>query len=158
MATWATPGDVTGLTGVTVSQAQLSIATGIIELVTGVTEQDMADGDARLPWLTRAVAYQAAFIHDHPDLFGALDVDRERLGDHTIDLRDGDPFAATLAPLAKIALARAGWDVQVQGTPEPPGPRFAFPATPQPIGDLQDWSTFGAVVLVDAQGNQVVVA
>jgi hypothetical protein len=57
-------------------------------------------------WLARAVAYQAAFMVEHPDLFSLLDADSIS--------QDGQGMSGrgawlSLAPLAKSSIRRLSW-------------------------------------------------
>lgn len=130
---WANETEVSNLTGVAVGERMLAQAQGIIEVAAGLTEEQVGPADARHPWMLRAVAYQAAFLAENPDAFGVLDVASEHVESHVYRTRDGDPYAAVLAPLAKQALVRAGIDVTGDG---PPNPAFSFPPADDVPNDL----------------------
>lgn len=105
---WATTGEVLTYTGITVTEAELNQAQFIVELFSDATE-DANDNIStkNLRFLKMAVAYQAAFMTEHPDLFTHVDV-------HTM-LQDGLQFvrghenAFILAPLARRAIGRLSW-------------------------------------------------
>lgn len=131
---WATTDDVNSLTGVTAGQDDIDQAQGIIEVATRLTESQVGTDDARLPWLRKAVAYQAAFIDRNPDLFGTIELQSERIGvDQTRRTRDGDPYASVLAPLAKQALVAGGMDPTDKA---PPDPGYGFPPASEEPSDL----------------------
>lgn len=104
---WVTDKEVSTLTGATVDDATIAQAQGVIELRTGVLAEQFPalwGRDAR--WLARAVAYQAAFMAEHPDMFSRMGVDS--LG------QDGQSMSGrgsylTLAPLARVAIRRLSW-------------------------------------------------
>lgn len=71
---WATVEQVEALTNTTVTEDELAMAQGIIELYSGATEA-MTDISARdLRHLRMAVAYQAKWMRDNPELFGRVGV------------------------------------------------------------------------------------
>lgn len=138
---WATVEQTTSWTGRTVDEAGLARAHHIIELAAGVTE-DAADapaaGTTALVWLGRAVGYQAGFMSLHPDLFGSLEMQSELTEGHQIRVRDQDWFVALLAPLAKVALTRAGYPPPTtdEAAADPvPHPSGGFPDPPTQFGD-----------------------
>lgn len=104
---WATIPNVSTYTGVPVSIEELSQAQAIIELFCGVTEDAEITGAKNLRLLRLAVAYQAAWITAHSDVFTNIDI--------TSMQQDGVNFsvshdnAGLLAPLAKRALVRLSW-------------------------------------------------
>lgn len=104
---WTTTEAVASLTGLTVTAADIAAAQGIIELKTGVLiEQYPTLWGRDAAWIGRAVAYQAAFMSEHPDLFS-----RMRVGSAS---QEGQSFAGTgdymtVAPLARAAMKRLSW-------------------------------------------------
>lgn len=104
--TWATTGETLTYTGIEVTTAEINQAQFIVELFADVTE-DAAISTKNLRLLKMAVAYQAAYITDTPDLFTHVDV--------TTMLQDGLQFTrfgangTILAPLAKRAIDRLSW-------------------------------------------------
>lgn len=104
---WTTTEAVGHLTGVTVDDATLLQAQGIIELKTGVLiEQSPALGGRDAAWIARAVGYQAAFMFEHPDLFSRMAVDA---AGHDGESMSGRSDYMTVAPLAKSAMRRLSW-------------------------------------------------
>ena len=107
--TWATINDVRVIAGVTVTDEQRAIATGIVETLVGVfvgvARPDITDRD--LEWLKRAVAYQAAWMVNHPDLFDREDVTSASQDGESVAFRNVD--AHILAPLARKAIRRLSW-------------------------------------------------
>lgn len=105
---WATTGEVLTYTGIEVSEAELQQAQFIVELFSDATE-DANDNisSKNLRFLKMAVAYQAAFMTEHPDLFTHVDV--------STMLQDGLQFvrghenAFLLAPFARRAINRLSW-------------------------------------------------
>lgn len=106
---WATTEDVTEITGHIVTAPTLAIARGIVETLTGLFESierpDISDRD--LEWLKRAVAYQAAFVKDNPDLFSRIDVTNASQDGEAVTFRNVD--AHLLAPLARKCIRRLSW-------------------------------------------------
>jgi hypothetical protein len=104
---WATEAEALTYTGITVTAVEIAQAQGIVELFTDVTEESNITSPRNLRLLKMAVAYQAAFIVDHPDMFTHVDV--------STMLQDGIQFtvnhenAGILAPLARRAIARLSW-------------------------------------------------
>lgn len=106
---WATTSDVQRLTGKVVQDTDVDQATGIIEIVSGA-DADLLDAtnlSARnLKWLRYAVAYQCAFMVDHPDYFTRMDVTQMTQDGSSATLRaDG----LVLAPNARRCLKRLSW-------------------------------------------------
>lgn len=105
---WASDADVTEITGATVTPAQLAQAQTAIETVTGRTAEATARiGPRDLRWLKRAVAYQAVWMADQPDLFTRSTTTGPTIQDgaHVNLTADGQ----ILAPLARRALKRLSW-------------------------------------------------
>lgn len=106
-APWATPEDVAEITGVTVNLAQLRLAQNQVELRVGRTSDATGIGSRDLRWLKRAVAYQAVWAKDQPDLLTRS----ETIG---AVIQDGIHMSQTpeqqqMAPLALVALRRLSW-------------------------------------------------
>ena len=107
---WASPADVDNLTGMTVTDAQLSQAQGLVELFSGTTIAASAQGliaSKNLRLLRNAVSYQAAWIADHPDLFVNVDVRSISQDGASATLTHAN--ARLLAPLAKRCIDRLSW-------------------------------------------------
>lgn len=104
---WASVSDVNVVTGVTVTEAQLAQAQSVIELMTGRTADASSLMKARdLHWLKMAVAYEAAWLPDKPDLLTQTDVTSYNQDGATANLKAD---AQILAPLARRAMKRLSW-------------------------------------------------
>jgi hypothetical protein len=106
---WASAADVLGLTGTTVTDAQVSQANTIVEMHAGRTYSvsSTRTGSRDTEWMRRAVAYQAVWAKSQPDLYTRLDFTQ-------VGKDSGTPVgitesAMTLAPLARMALKRVSW-------------------------------------------------
>lgn len=105
--TWATTDDVLTYTGVEVTQQQLTIASGTIDMHAARTYDDVSRVGARdQHWLKLALCYQAAWVVAQFDLFQRLNI--TALGQNRSVTQLG-PDAMTLGPLAKKALRRVSW-------------------------------------------------
>lgn len=72
MAAWATTADVSALTGRTVTGPEINMAQSMVE---GLIKRVYRDTDANTSayyWLNKAVAWQAVYIHDHPEVITAI--------------------------------------------------------------------------------------
>lgn len=105
---WATVGETLTYTKLTVDEADVEAAQFMVEIFADVTEDANANISSKnLRLLKMAVAYQAAWISDHPDIFTHVDV--------STMLQDGVQFtnahanAGVLAPMAKRAIDRLSW-------------------------------------------------
>lgn len=105
---WATVGETLTYTKITVDQGDIESAQFMVEIFSDVTEDADANISSKnLRLLKMAVAYQAAWISDHPDIFTHVDV--------STMLQDGIQFtnahanAGVLAPMAKRAIDRLSW-------------------------------------------------
>lgn len=105
---WATVAETLTYTGITVGQDNIDAAQAMVELFADVTEDANPNlGTKNLRLLKMAVAYQAAWMTDHPDVFTNVDV--------STMLQDGLQFtnahanAGILAPMAKRAIDRLSW-------------------------------------------------
>jgi hypothetical protein len=105
---WATISETLTYTGITVGADNIEAAQAMIELFADVTEDsddNITSKNARL--LKMAVAYQAAWITDHPDVFTHIDI--------STMLQDGIQYsqrhenAGVLAPMARRAIDRLSW-------------------------------------------------
>jgi len=112
MALIATVEDVQSNTGVSVGSETIRRAQTIIDLVCG---RDLGDakiaeqvGARDLGRLKLAVAYQAAWMDSHPEVFSTMDVSEINQDDLDVKFR-GDSEAQLIAPLAKMALKRVSW-------------------------------------------------
>ena len=105
---WATVAETLTYTGITVGADTLASAQAMIEIFADVTEEandNISTKNLRL--LKMAVAYQAAWITDHPDVFTHIDI--------STLLQDGVQYnvlhanSGVLAPMARRALDRLTW-------------------------------------------------
>ncbi|WP_149264289.1 hypothetical protein [Actinomadura sp. K4S16] len=109
MANWATVDDVDTYTGVTVEEPDLVRA----ELLVGLfADADPEDTDAaiskkNLRLLRAAVAYQAAWMQHHPDVF--LNLDATSISQDGVSVGHSHDNAGILAPLAKRSIDRLSW-------------------------------------------------
>lgn len=109
--TWASIEDVSDITGVTVTSAQLRRAQYVIDIISGRTYEIRGllvqeDRTRDLRWLKQAVAYQAAWMISQPDMFTRMNV--TSVNQDTSQAQMG-ASALTLAPLARRALNRVSW-------------------------------------------------
>ncbi len=107
---WATTSDVATYTGVTVTAAQVEQAQGVVEIFADVTEDASDDGlisAKNLRLLEQAVAYQAAWITQHPDAF--TNQDASSISQDQVSATFAHANAAILAPLAKRCIDRLSW-------------------------------------------------
>lgn len=107
---WATVAETLTYTGITVTEAEVEQAQAIVELFCDTSEEASDAGlisSKNLRFLKMAVAYQAAWITEHPDLFTHVDV--------STMLQDGLQFVAghenafLLAPFARRSINRLSW-------------------------------------------------
>jgi len=109
--TWASISDVAEITGATVTQAQLVQAQHIIDMVSGRSyevHQLLVDNNRTrdLRYLKQAVAYQATWMLEQPDLFSRMNV--LMVNQDTSQANFG-AYAMLLGPLARMALTRVSW-------------------------------------------------
>ena len=112
MALITTIEDVQRTTGVSVAADVLRRAQTVIDLLCG-RELDDPKLNERvntrdLGRLKLAVAYQAAWMDAHPEVFSTMDVASIDQDDLNVKFRD-DSEAQLVAPLAKMALSRVSW-------------------------------------------------
>lgn len=108
--TWATTGDVVVYTGVTATAAQVAQAQAVIELFADTTTDASDAGNLspkNLRLLKQAVAYQAAWITQHPDAFTNVDLTNYNQDQVSGTLAHAN--ALILAPLAKRCVDRLSW-------------------------------------------------
>lgn len=122
MAVWSTTAQVLTLTGLTVTDPQLTMAEGDISLSAGrdpaTTPVDALTTRDRY-WLGLAVAYQAAWLAAQPDAFTRSAVTSYSDNGQAITFA---PSGQDLAPRARRALKRVSWkgtvSVAVRGMQE----------------------------------------
>lgn len=107
-ALFVTVDDVRDITGVTVNNEQVLMAQHVIELA--INRRSLSSGDMTkrdLHYLKLAVAYEAAYIDGHPEIFVQMDFQQLSQGDIFVGLnKGGQPY---LAPLAKLAIQKLTW-------------------------------------------------
>jgi len=103
---WATVGEVLTYTGIEVTTAEVEQAQFIVELFSDVTEEATIS-TKNLRFLKMAVAYQAAWITEHPDLFTHVDV--STMLQDGLQFTRGHENATLLAPFARRAINRLSW-------------------------------------------------
>lgn len=96
------------VTGRMLSRDDLLAAQGIIELAANRNIQTDTFGKADTRWIKRAVAYQAAWMEDHPEAATAMDVESISQADLSVTHRK-ERDTLYLAPLAKACLRRLTW-------------------------------------------------
>lgn len=105
---WATIADVSAFTGITVTQSNIDAAQVMVELFADVVYGQTANISVKnLRMLKLAVAYQAAWMTDHPDLF--THVDLTSINQDGIFYVQGNANAMLLAPMAHRAIRRLSW-------------------------------------------------
>jgi len=123
--TWCTTTDVDNLTGVTVNEAQLLRAQGVIETFEDI--DPAAPGDHLLARdrqrLLAATAYQAGWMFEQIEIEKRTDVSTLSQDGQTWTYAHAD--AAVLAPLAKRNLDRLSWNADGPVTPN--GGRAPYP-------------------------------
>jgi hypothetical protein len=121
---WATEADVLSLTGTAVAEDELTRAQAQIEMAVGRTDVlATAEMNARdLEWLRRAVAYQAAWASNQPDLYTRTEVTSLAQDGISVQFQNG---ALALAPLARRAIRRLSWVGQHSTEVEPFNPTVA---------------------------------
>jgi hypothetical protein len=103
---WATTAEALTYTGIEVTEAEIQQAQFIVELFADVTEDaTISSKNTRL--LKMAVAYQAAWITEHPDLFTHVDV--STMLQDGLQFTRGNENATLLAPLTRRAINRLSW-------------------------------------------------
>lgn len=108
--TWATAADVATYTGITVTDAQVSQAQAVVEVFADTTTDASDVGNIspkNLRLLKLAVAYQAAWITQHPDAFTSMDTTAVSQDQVTATWLHAN--AQVLAPLAKRCIDRLSW-------------------------------------------------
>lgn len=105
---WATAAETLTYTGITVTDAEVEQAQAMVEMFADVTEDANANMSSKnLRLLKMAVAYQAAWITEHPDVFTHVDV--STMLQDGLQFVSGHENAFVLAPMARRAIARLSW-------------------------------------------------
>jgi len=106
--TWATVAEVNTITGVTVTEPELNLAQGLIDLHAGVTILMYEKLRARdLHWLKYALAYQAVWQRSQPGFFTKSSVESVSTDGTTINF--ASEAAQMLGPMAMRALKNLSW-------------------------------------------------
>lgn len=108
MATWASISETLAYTRINVEQEDLDSAQAMIELFADVIYEQsdkISTKNARL--LKMAVAYQAAWITEHPDLFTHTDI--QSINQDGIFYVHTHENSYLIAPMARRALKRLSW-------------------------------------------------
>lgn len=104
---WADPDDVLLLTEETVTDSDCVRAQDIVEIFCGTTYLATSISQTNLRLLNRAVAYQAAWMTQRPDLYTHMDVDN--VSQDGASLSPATVNAQLLAPLAARCIRRLSW-------------------------------------------------
>jgi hypothetical protein len=107
---WATAAETLSYAGITPTSAQLAQAQGVIELFADTTVAASDAGNIsgkNLRLLKQAVAYQAAWISQHPDAFSSMDT--TSFSQDQVSATMAHANAGILAPLAKRCIDRLSW-------------------------------------------------
>lgn len=106
---WASTNDVRIVTGVTITDDERARAAATLETVLGLIEEvsrpDISDRDRH--FLKLALCYQAAWMHNNPDVFSREDVTSAGQDGESVAFRNVDSHL--LAPLARKSLRRLSW-------------------------------------------------
>lgn len=108
MATWASTADVLAYTGATVTDAQIAVSQGLIDIyaqVTPDTTDPISERDLRL--LKQALAYQTVWQVNQIDVMTRTDV--SSVNQDNMQFTPAGPESLILAPLAKRCLDRLSW-------------------------------------------------
>ncbi|MFD9464374.1 hypothetical protein [Streptomyces sp. NPDC060027] len=107
---WATTSDVITYAGQNATAAQVEQAQALVEVFADTTEDASDAGNIRpknLRLLKLAVAYQAAWITQHPDAFTNIDVSQVQQDGVVATMQHNN--ALVLAPMAKRCIDRLSW-------------------------------------------------
>ena len=105
---WATPAEAQSITGVVLSQAELDVATNLLDIFVGVVDAarpNLSNRDLRL--LMKAESYQAAWMKAQVDLLGRSDA--TLVSQDGLQYSKGDQDMHILGPLAKASIMRLSW-------------------------------------------------
>lgn len=112
---WATEDDVVTVTGREATAENLALGQTIVELFSGTTDLASDDGlisSRNLRMLRNAVAFQAVWLDNHPDVVEAMDV--EGVSQDGLNATYANANAHLLAPLAKRHIDRLSWFRQIR--------------------------------------------
>jgi len=108
--TWATTSDVATYTGATATAAQVEQAQALVEIFADTMEGASDAGNissTNLRLLKLAVAYQTAWMTQHPDAFTNIDVSQVQQDGVVATMQHNN--ALVLAPMAKRCIDRLSW-------------------------------------------------
>lgn len=112
---WATEDDVVTVTGREATEESLALAQTMMEIFSGTTEY-ASDADLiaskNLRLLRSAVAFQAVWLDNHPDVLEAMDV--QGVSQDGLNAQYAYANAHLVAPLAQRCLDRLSWRRQIR--------------------------------------------
>lgn len=109
MAAWASIAETLAYTRINVEQEDIDSAQAMIELFADVIyDQSAKMSTKNLRLLKMAVAYQAAWMIDHPDVFTHVDIGS--INQDGIFFVQAHENAMLIAPMARRALSRLSWN------------------------------------------------
>jgi len=149
---WATTADVLNITGKTVTAAQLQQAQFIVMLFSDISPDasfettGVATGlisPKNLRYLKFAVAYQAAWMPEHPDVFS--NIDTTNVSEDGLSFTQAHENAAILAPLARRSIKRLTWmrpnrSIRIGKKLDPAFPYIYGSRDSATADDSRDWS------------------
>lgn len=149
---WATITDVSNITGKTATLAQLQQAQFIIMIFTDISPDSsfQSSGVAtglistkNLRYLKFAVAYQTAWMLDHPDVF--TNIDATNVSEDGLSFTQAHENAAILAPLARRSIKRLTWmrpnrSIRIGKKLDPAFPYIYGSRDSATADDSRDWS------------------
>lgn len=112
---WATEDDVVTVTGREATEESLALAQTMIEIFSGTTElasDDELIASRNLRLLKNAVAFQAVWLDNHPDVLEAMDV--SGVSQDGLNAQYAYANAHLVAPLAQRCLDRLSWRRQIR--------------------------------------------
>lgn len=138
---WVSEAEALALTGVAVTDEQITQAQGVIDLFSGVVEgvEELTVRDTRL--LRMATAYQAVWMLSQVDVLSRTIVHRIEQDGAVIWVDEPNDFI--LAPLAKRALAQMSWNRRT-------GTTVVCPGGPRTYRNIEE---YGAAWLRDETGD-----
>lgn len=108
VATWCTGAEATAITGTSVTDAQVQVAQGVIDIYSNRTAAASGVFSVRdLGWLKAATAWQAAWQPQQAGYTGRLNVFSTSQDNLFVQFRDD--ASQNLAPLAARALRNLSW-------------------------------------------------
>lgn len=124
---WTTPEDVQALLHEEVTAANIAIAEVIVGIEAGVDFDvaDPADGvisSQNVSKLRKAIAFQAVWVREHPDVLAVMDV--AGVSQDGLSAQYASQSAAFLAPLAARLIRRLSWKLAPLQVGRRGGPGF----------------------------------